>query len=64
VERRAGDGSAIGRAGDLQRRDAEVEHVILADTRQKPSDEDGYAKMAHILWQTSARDRARPCHWN
>ncbi len=36
----------------------------LADTRQKPSDGDGYGEMAQIRWHTSARDRARPCHWN
>jgi len=36
----------------------------LADARQKPSDGDGYDEMAQILWQTSARDRAKPCHWN
>jgi hypothetical protein len=27
----------------------------LADTRQQPSDGDGYSEMAQIRWQTSAR---------
>ena len=38
--------------------------AFLADTRQKLSGGDGYGELAQILWQTSARDRARPCHWN
>ena len=35
----------------------------LADARQKPSEGDGYDVMAQILWQTSARDPTRSCHW-
>jgi hypothetical protein len=36
----------------------------LGDQRQKPSDGNGYDEMAQILWQTSAHDPARSCHWN
>lgn len=46
--RRAGERSVSGRAGDLQRGDAQVEYAILTDTRQEPSTGPGRDEMAQI----------------
>jgi hypothetical protein len=48
---RVGDGGVRGPAGDLQRSDAEVNTLSLADTRQKPPGGDNDGEMAQIIWR-------------
>jgi hypothetical protein len=64
LERHAGESGASGRAGDLQRADAQVMYVNLGDTRQEPPTCHGRDELAQIRWQTSACNRENPCRCN
>ena len=49
-----------GPAGDLQRRDAEVEYSVPGRRETETVGWDSYDEMAQIRWQTGARNRENP----